>query len=155
MAIVQAICGLAGRQTQGFLQSVFELMNLDLAVLDHSTLSRRRRQFTITLPIKDWSKSRHLVIDSTGVKVYGEGEWKVRQHDAGKRRTWLKLRFCADESTLEIISVVASTNDVSDVEALWPGRGLKPSASRRSSATGCKLGRSTINSKCCYSRVRY
>jgi hypothetical protein len=73
-ATVQAICGLAGRQTQGFLQSVFELMKLDLSAPDHSTLSRRRRQLTIILPVKDWSKSCHLVIDSTGVKVYGEGE---------------------------------------------------------------------------------
>jgi hypothetical protein len=118
MAIVQAIYGLAGRQTQGFLQSIFELMKLDLPVPDHSTLSRRRRHLEISLPVKDWSKSRHLVIDSTGVKVYGEGEWKVRQHGIGKRRTWRKLHFCTDEATLEIISVVASTNDLSDAEAL-------------------------------------
>src|SRR5499433_2387283 len=118
MAIVQAIYGLAGRQTQGFLQSIFELMMLDLTAPDHSTLSRRRRQLEITLPVKDWSKSRHLVIDSTGVKVYGEGEWKVRQHGVGKRRTWRKLHFCTDEATMEIICVVASTNDVSDAEAL-------------------------------------
>jgi len=58
MATVQAIYRLAGRQTQGFLQSVFELMKLDLTVPDHSTLSRRRRQLTITLPVKDWTKSR-------------------------------------------------------------------------------------------------
>ena len=82
---VQAIYGLAGRQTQGFLQSVFELMKLDLPVPDHSTLSRR--QLEITLPVKNLSNSLHLVIDSTGVKVYGEGEWKVRQHGVGKRRT--------------------------------------------------------------------
>jgi hypothetical protein len=118
MATVQAIYGLAGRQTQGFLQSIFELMKLDLTAPDHSTLSRRRRLLEITLPIKDWSRSRHLVIDSTGVKVYGEGEWKVRQHGVGKRRTWRKLHFCIDEATMEIISVVASTNDVSDAEAL-------------------------------------
>jgi IS5 family transposase len=118
MATVQAIYGLAGRQTQGFLQSIFELMKLDLTAPDHSTLSRRRRRLEITLPIKDWSRSRHLVIDSTGVKVYGEGEWKVRQHGVGKRRTWRKLHFCTDEATMEIISVVASTNDVSDAEAL-------------------------------------
>ena len=118
MAIVQAIYGLAGRQTQGFLQSIFELMKLDLTAPDHSTLSRRRRQLEITLPVKDWSKARHLVIGSTGVKVYGEGEWKVRQHGVGKRRTWRKLHFCTDEATLEIVSVVASTNDVSDAEAL-------------------------------------
>ena len=118
MATIQAIYGLAGRQTPGFLQSVFELMKLDLTAPAHSTLSRRRRQLTITLPVKDWSKARHLVIDSTGVKVYGEGEWKVRQHGVGKRRTWLKLHLCVDEATLEIISVVASANDVSDAEAL-------------------------------------
>jgi IS5 family transposase len=116
MATVQAIYGLAGRQTQGFLQSVFELLKLDLTAPDHSTLCRRRRQLTITLPVKDWSTSRHLVVDSTGVKVYGEGEWKVRQHGVGKRRTWRKLHFCTDEATLEIISVVASTNDLSDAE---------------------------------------
>jgi len=118
MATVQALYGLAGRQTQGLLQSVFALMKLKLTVPDHSTLSRRRRQLTIILPVKDWSRSRHLVVDSTGVKVYGEGEWKVRQHGISKRRTWRKLHFCVDEATLEIISVVASTNDVSDAEAL-------------------------------------
>jgi IS5 family transposase len=118
MATVQAIYGLAGRQTQGFLQSVFELMKLDLTAPDHSTLCRRRRQLTITLPVKDWSTSRHLVVDSTGVKVYGEGEWKVRQHGVGKRRTWRKLHFCSDEATLEIVSVVATTNDLSNAEVL-------------------------------------
>lgn len=118
MATVQAVYGLAGRQTQGFLQSIFELMNLKLTAPDHSTLSRRRRQLTVTLPVRDWTKSRHLVVDSTGIKVYGEGEWKVRQHGIGKRRTWRKLHFCVDEATLEIIRVVASTNDVSDAEAL-------------------------------------
>src|SRR5262249_10909119 len=110
--------GLAGRQTQGFLQSIFELMKLNLTVPDHSTLSRRRRQLGITLPIKDWSKSRHLVIDSTSVEVYGEGDCKVRRHGIGKRLAWRKLLFRTDEATLEIVSVVASTNDLSDAEAL-------------------------------------
>ena len=118
MATVQALYGLAGRQTQGFLQSLFDLMKLDLTAPDHSTLSRQRRHLTITLPVRDGSKSRHLVVDSTGVKVYGEGEWKVRQHGIGKRRTWRKLHFCVDEATLEIVSAVASTNDVSDAEVL-------------------------------------
>ena len=118
MATIQAIYRLAGRQTQGFLQSVFELMELNLTVPDHSTLSRRRRQLEINLAVKNLSNSLHLVVDSTGVKVYGEVEWKVRQHGIGKRRTWRKLHFCTDEATLEIVSVVASTNDVSDAEAL-------------------------------------
>jgi hypothetical protein len=80
MASVQAIYSLAGRQTEGFLQSIFELMGIRLSVPDHSTLSRRRRGLKVTSPIQARSQPRHLVVDSTGVKVYGEGEWKVRQH---------------------------------------------------------------------------
>jgi IS5 family transposase len=118
MATIKAIYRLPGRQAQGFLQSVFELMKLNLPVPDHSTLSRRLRRLEITLPVRNLSNSLHLVIDSTGVKVYGEGEWKVRQHGVGKLRTWRKLHFCSDEATLEIVSVVASTNNVSDAEAL-------------------------------------
>ena len=118
MAIVQAIYSRADRQTQGFLESIFELMNIDLPVPDQSTLSRRRKSLNITLPVQDRDKSRHLVVDSTGVKVYGEGEWKVRQHGWSYRRTWLKLHLCVDETTLEIVSAVASTNDVSDAEVL-------------------------------------
>jgi len=104
--------------TQGFLQSIFELMGLDLSAPDHSTLSRRRKNLTVHLPVKKTTKPRHLVIDSTGVKVYGEGEWKVRQHDWSKSRTWLKLHVCGDESSLEIISAFAMTNNVSDGEVL-------------------------------------
>lgn len=117
MAMIQAVYGLPGRQTQGLLQSLFTLMKLDLTAPDHSTLSRRRRRLNITLPLKKSSEPRHLVVDSTGVKLYGEGEWKVRQHGWSKRRTWLKLHVCADEATLEIVSVLATTNNVSDGEA--------------------------------------
>lgn len=118
MATVQAIYHLAGRQTQGLLQSVFGLLKLDLTAPDHSTLSRRRSQLTVTLPVTAVSQPRHVVVDSTGVKVYGEGEWKVRQHGWSKRRTWRKLHLCVDEATREILSVCASTNNVSDAEML-------------------------------------
>jgi hypothetical protein len=118
MATVQAIYKLAGRQTQGFLQSIFSLLKLSLTVPEHSTLSRRRHHLKISLPVQDWSKARHLVVDSTGVKVYGEGEWKVRQHGWSKRRTWRKLHLCVDVATLEIVSAVASTNDLSDAAVL-------------------------------------
>ena len=118
MAAVQAVFSLPGHQTQGFLESIFELMKLDLSVPDHSTLSRRRAGLTIELPIDTPDKARHLVVDSTGVKVYGEGEWKVRQHGWSKRRTWVKLHICADEATLEIISACVTTNDVGDGEML-------------------------------------
>ena len=80
MATLQSLFGLAGRQTQGFVESIFMLMELDLPVPDHSTLSRRLRKLNIDIPLMPTTEAMHLVVDSTGVKVYGEGEWKTRQH---------------------------------------------------------------------------
>ncbi len=120
MAMLKALFHQTGRQTEGFLASVFELMGVDLPVPDHSTLSRRLGQLDVKLPVRDWQKARHVVVDSTGVKVYGEGEWKVRQHGKAKRRTWCKLHLCVDEKTGEIVVAGASTNNVSDAEML-PG----------------------------------
>ena len=83
------------RATEGFARSIFGLMGLDLAVPDYSTLCRRAKTLQITLP-KKADGPLHLVIDSTGLKVYGEGEWKVRQHGYSKRRTWIKLHLAID-----------------------------------------------------------
>lgn len=68
----------------------------------------------VGLPIKASGKARHLVIDSTGLKVYGEGEWKVRTHGASKRRTWRKLHLCLDAATGEVMVAAATENSVSD-----------------------------------------
>lgn len=118
MAMVQAVFDLSGRQCEGFLNSVFVLMKLTLTAPEHSTLSRRRGQLTLSLPVKARRKARHLVVDATGVKVYGEGEWKVRQHGWRRRRTWRKLHLAVDAATHEIVAAAASTNDVSDGEML-------------------------------------
>jgi IS5 family transposase len=118
MATVQALFNLAGRQSEGFLESLFALMGIDLAVPDHSTLSRRMGKVDVEMPVAPSSGGIHVVVDSTGVKVYGEGEWKVRQHGVDKRRTWRKLHVGVNEATGEILAAVASTNNVSDDEAL-------------------------------------
>lgn len=136
MATVQAIYQLAGRQTQGFLQSVFDLMKIKCSAPDHSTLCRRRGGLQISLPVREQSGARHLVVDSTGVKVYGEGEWKVRQHGWSYRRTWRKLHLCVDQATLEIVSAVASTNNLSDAEALPDLLADVPGAIEQVSADG-------------------
>jgi len=60
----------------------------------------------------------HLVVDSTGLKLYGEGEWKVRKHGAAKRRTWLKLHLGINEANHGIEAVVLTGNDVHDSETL-------------------------------------
>lgn len=118
MATVKAVYQLAGRQCQGFLESLFELMKIDLTVPDHSTLFRRLGKLSLKLPVLPKSGARHVVVDSTGVKVYGEGEWKTRQHGISKRRTWRKLHLSVDEKTGEILAAVVTTNDMSDAEVL-------------------------------------
>jgi Transposase DDE domain len=117
MATVQALFNLPGRQTEGFLESLFGLMSIDLPVPDHSTLSWRIGKVSVEIPVTPNAGAIHVVVDSTGVKVYGEGEWKVRQHGVGKRRTWRKLHVGVNEATGEILAAVVSTNNVSDDEA--------------------------------------
>lgn len=118
MAVVKFVFQQASRQAEGLLRSIFELMNVSLPVPDHTTFSRRLAKVNVHLPVRKAEQARHIVADSTGVKVYGEGEWKVRQHGYSKRRTWRKLHLCVDEATLEIVAVGASTNSVSDGEML-------------------------------------
>jgi hypothetical protein len=117
MATVQALFHLAGRQTEGFLESLYALMGIDLAVPDHSTLSRRIGKVVVEMPVAPTEGGIHGVVDSTGVKMCGEGEWKVRQHGVDKRRTWRKLPVGVHEATGEILAAVAGTNNVSDDEA--------------------------------------
>ena len=113
-----AVYQLPLRQTEGLLASVLELLDVELAAPDYSTLCRRRSRLPVVLVRQTRGEPVHLVVDSTGVKVYGEGEWKVRQHGWSKRRTWRKLHLGVDEASGEILAAVASTNDISDGEVL-------------------------------------
>lgn len=109
------------RQTEGFLTSVLALMGLALQVPDHTTLSRRQADLSVDLPPQRTDQPMHLVVDSTGLKMYGEGEWKVRQHGWTKRRTWRKLHLGVNEATGEIVAQALTTNrrdDASQVEPL-------------------------------------
>ncbi len=68
-------------------------MGIELEVPDHSTLSRRLSKLSVELAVLPKDKAVHVLVDSTGVKVYGEGEWKVRTHGIGKRRTAAQVAF--------------------------------------------------------------
>lgn len=116
MASIKFVFHQAGRQTCGLIASIFRLLKVELTVPDHSTLSRRMAGMEVGLAIKASEKPRHLVIDSTGLKVYGEGEWKVRTHGISKRRTWRKLHLCVDGQSGEVIVAAASENSVSDCQ---------------------------------------
>lgn len=106
------------RQTQGLLRSIIQLLELDLPVPDYTLLSRRARKLKVKLASISGKKIEHLIFDSTGLKVYGEGEWKVRQHKAEKRRTWRKLHISIDASTQQITTALVTSNKVVDPRVL-------------------------------------
>lgn len=110
---------LTNRSTEGFLRSLFMLMKIDLPVPDHTTLSVRGKELSVTLPKKRTS-SLHIVVDSTGLKVYGEGEWKTRKHGISKRRTWRKLHLAVNLQDGQIEAVVLSEAGLSDADAVEP-----------------------------------
>jgi len=115
---LKAVYRLPLRATQGFLASLLHLMQVPLTPPHYSTCCRRQATLDVRIPRTPSTEARHLVVDSTGLKVFGEGEWKVRQHGYSKRRTWRKLHVAVDEATQEIVATLATTNNVGDGEVL-------------------------------------
>jgi hypothetical protein len=114
--VVRSVLHLRLRATQGFLDSVVRLMRVDLPVPAYSTMSRRQAGLELRLQAAPSKQPRHVVIDTTGLKVFGAGEWYVRKHGAGKgkRRTWRKLHLCVDETTKDIVAVDLTASGVHD-----------------------------------------
>jgi transposase len=115
---LRAVYHLALRAAEGLARSVFALLKVSLPVPSYSTLSRRAAEVAVALGALPRSGPVHLVIDASGVKVYGEGEWQVRQQGWSKRRTWRKLHLAVDEATGEIVAAVVSEASVTDDEAV-------------------------------------
>ena len=117
MLTMRVLFGWPLRQTQGFIQSLLDLMGLVVAVPDYSTLARRQGALAVVLPTKQTASPAspmHLVVDSTGLKVYGEGEWQVRQHGWSKRRTWRKLHVGVNEATGEVVAHTLTSHRIDD-----------------------------------------
>ena len=110
------------RQTQGLMRSIARLMGVDIPVPDFSTLSRRG--LGLRLPAKprvDRTEPIHLTMDSTGLKIFGEGEWlQVKHETKAKRKSWRKLHLGLDLTTGEIICSDLTLDHVGDSTAL-PG----------------------------------
>lgn len=100
------------RQTTGLVKSLFKQMNIDLPVPDYSTLSRRASKIKINIPVIP-KGTVNFIADSSGLKVYGEGEWKVRKHGYTKRRTWRKFHISID-SDGEIRTAELTENSIAD-----------------------------------------
>ena len=113
---LRAVYGLPLRKANGFIQSILDLMKRNLNCPDYTTLCRRAKQIQITFERPATKGPIVVAMDSTGIKVYGEGEWKVRQHGVSKRRTWLKLHMAVNVHNNHIESFEVTQNYVADSE---------------------------------------
>jgi Transposase DDE domain len=119
MLTLKAVYRLPLRATVGLVRSVLTLLgHTELPVAHPSTLSRRARRLAVALPVRPAAGPLHLVVDTTGLKLYGEGEWKVRQHGWTRRRTWRKLHLGVDEATGELHAVAVTEPRVGDGQHL-------------------------------------
>ncbi len=115
LLMIKVVFKLAYRQTQGFANSLLRLMDLsDLNVPSYTQLCRRAATLEVVPYQIPQNGSIVIAIDSTGLKIYGEGEWKVRKHGYSKRRTWRKLHLGVDSKTGFIHCHTLTLNDVDD-----------------------------------------
>ncbi len=115
---MKVLSGMALRQMTGFVESLLRLMGLNRAVPDFSTLSRRRQRLAVTIPYRGSKGPLRLLIDSTGIKVEGEGEWNARRHGGPKRRVWRKIQIGIDERTVELRAVGITGSHIGDAPVL-------------------------------------
>lgn len=120
IAGIKNVFKLTYRQSEGFVGSLFKLLKIEKAVPSYTQISRRVSKLNIKIHIPKTLEKLYVVCDSTGLKVYGEGEWKVRQHGISKRRTWRKLHLCIDEKTGYIHAMELTENNVDDASQVKP-----------------------------------
>ena len=118
---LKAVFHLALRQTEGLIGSVIGLLGLTLAVPDHSTLCRRAETLEVPRPqARRDGEPLHLLVDSTGLKLCGAGEWLVEKHGTKTRRSWRKLHIGLDADTGQIVAATLTTKDVDDGAEVSP-----------------------------------
>ena len=115
---IKVLFGLPLRQTTGFVESLLELAGLGWTVPDFSTLCRRQKTLPVAIPFRGSPGPLHLLVDSTGIKARGEGEWNARKHGGPKRRLWRKIHIGIDEETLEIPAIEVTSSTIGDAPIL-------------------------------------
>lgn len=106
------------RQAMGMTQSLLQLAGLDWPVPDYSTVSRRQKTLRVAIEVVPTTTGLHLLVDSTGIKMLGEGEWKTKKHGADYRRQWRKVHLGIDAVTLEIRAMEVTDNSIGDAPML-------------------------------------
>lgn len=115
---LKCLFGLPLRQSIGLVESLLKLSELDWGVPDFSTVSRRQKHLQVVIPHRVKNDALHLLVDSTGVKMLGEGEWKTKKHGADYRRQWRKVHLGIDAQTMEIRAIEVTSNSVGDAPML-------------------------------------
>lgn len=121
LLVLRELFQLPYRQTEGLGKSLIELMQIELDIPDYTSLAKRAATLGVSLDIAKHTGRIDVVVDSTGLKVFGEGEWKMRKHGKSKRRTWRKLHLAVNPDTHEIEAETLTDNscdDASQVDAL-------------------------------------
>lgn len=116
LSIIRFRFGLSLRATQGFAVSLAKLMDLDITIPCYSTLSRRLAKLDVDLAGRSYHEPLHVVVDSTGLKVFGAGEWTRRWHKVFKERVWRKVHMAINEANNDILSVVMTKSEFHDSE---------------------------------------
>ena len=116
---LRAVFHLALRQTEGLIASILQLLGIDLAVPDHTTLSRRAETLEVPRPCGGQAPV-HLLVDSTGLKLCGPGEWLTEKHGTRRRRSWRKLHLATDADTGRIVASVLTGHDADDGGQVGP-----------------------------------
>jgi DDE family transposase len=112
---LRAVFRLALRQTEGLIASILQLLDLDLPVPDHSTLSRRAETLKLLKPRSGLGSAPvHLLVDSTGLRFCGPGEWLTEKHGTKRRRAWRVLHLATDADTGRIVASVLTDKDADD-----------------------------------------
>src|SRR3954464_6552507 len=118
---LKAVFRLALRQTEGLIGSIIRLLGLALSVPDHTTLSRRAETLAVPRPRSDSdAEPVHLLVDSTGLKLCGPGEWLIEKHGTRRRRSWRKMHIGMDADTGRIVASELTTNDIDDGSQVGP-----------------------------------
>ncbi len=102
------------RQTEGFGCALVKLMGAEVAIHNYTSLAKRAARMQVSIVIEKVTGSIDIVVDRTGLKVHREGQWKVRQHDVGGRRTWRKVHRPVGPDTHQIVAEVLNGNDAHD-----------------------------------------
>jgi len=108
------------RQTEGLLASVLTLMKLAISAPDHTTVSRRAVKLPVIPPAQVPHGALHVLIDSTGLQVYGAGQWLEAKHGAKSRRKWRKLHLAVDAASGMIVAQTLTDQDADDPSQVSP-----------------------------------